>query len=181
MARLASLTADRNAPTNLSPEKHQKLMNDSTIIKLDQRNRRLTAKLRNMGFKPFNTAKGTEAGGPLYEKKREAQAKLNYFKIRMRTRIIEKARKRHFRTADIHAFNAQFGDSYTLRYLVNSKHQVPTAFNIREKSEIVRLAYHPTFDRSDIQDLAHRIKAIQARAVLCDRQKTQYRGRRKRD
>ena len=89
MARLASLTADLNAPMELTEEQKAEFRRHPNVIRLSNRNKALTAKLKSRGYKPISTAKGA----PLYEQKMKVQARLNSYKVRLRQSIIEKGRK----------------------------------------------------------------------------------------
>lgn len=79
MARLASLTADLNAPTKLLEGQIAEFCNHLKVIRLSNKNKALTAKLRSQGYVLMSTAKGT----PLYDQKMKAQARLNSFKFRL--------------------------------------------------------------------------------------------------
>lgn len=102
MARLASLTADASAPTELSSEQKTQLKQHPHMIRLGQRNKALTARIHNAGYKTVDDAIGTT----LYTKKKKAEARLNCTKIKLRSYMIAQARKRYFRTADTVAFDA---------------------------------------------------------------------------
>ncbi len=102
MARLASLTADASAPTELSEQKAE-LATYPKVIKLGQRNKALTERIRRAG-KTIKDAQGTS----LFQTKKKAEARLNSVKQRLRVKITAQARKRHFRTANTLAFNARF-------------------------------------------------------------------------
>lgn len=104
MARLASLTADTSAPTELSSEQTAELANHPKVIKLGQRNKDLTEQIRKARYRTVKDAHGTT----LHRKKKKAEARLNATKKRLRDKMVAKARKRHFRTADTLAFDAQF-------------------------------------------------------------------------
>ena len=102
MARLASLTADASAPTELSSEQKAKLAIHPRVIKLGQRNKALTERIRRAGYRAIKDAQGTS----LFKKKKRAEARLNAAKKRLRVDMIAQARKRHFRKADTIAFDA---------------------------------------------------------------------------
>ncbi len=76
VARLASLTADASAPTELSSEQRTKLSQHPKAIRLCQRNKALTTQIHAADYRPISTAKGT----CLFEKKKKAEARLNCLK-----------------------------------------------------------------------------------------------------
>ena len=59
MARLASLTADANAPRELSSEQNAKSIQNPQVIQLGQRNKALTAQDHAAGYKTICDAEGT--------------------------------------------------------------------------------------------------------------------------
>lgn len=74
------------------------------MVYLGQRNKALTARIHAAGYNTIGDAEGT----PLFNKKKKAETRLSYLKIKLRNHIIVQARKRHFRKADTLAFDAQF-------------------------------------------------------------------------
>ena len=87
MARFASLTADASAPTELSAEQQAKLTTHANLIKLDQRNKILTERIYRAGYRSVKDAQGTA----LFQKKKNAEARLNSTKKRLRVKMIEQA------------------------------------------------------------------------------------------
>ncbi len=173
MARLASLTADPDAPTKLSEGQIAEFRNHPKVIRLSNKNKALTAKLRSRGYVPMSTAKGT----PLYDQKMKAQARLNSFKFRLRHSMIEKVRKRHFRKADTIAFDSQFSASSAQKNPASDESAAPREYNIPERAEVVRWICQPAADLTDREIFTRRIRGIEALAALCRRQETQRRGR----
>jgi len=173
MARLASLTADPNAPMELSEAQKAEFRRHPNVIRLSNRNKALTAKLKLRGYKPISTAKGT----PLYEQKMKAQARLNSYKVRLRQSMIEMGRKRHFRKADTIAFDSQFSASLGQKLTVSDESAARRIYNIPERARVVRWICHPAAGLTDQEIFAQRIKGIEALAALCCRQETQRRGR----
>lgn len=169
MARLASLMADASAPTELSPGQKAKLSRHPEVIRLCQRNKALTARIHAAGYRPIGAAKGTR----LYEKKKTAEARLNCFKTRLRTDMMEKARKRHFRKADTIAFDAQFSGAQTSSLDVQPAG--PIQYQLPERAAVVRLTCTPSDGLTEQGKLTRRIEAITARAALCRRQETRRR------
>ncbi len=144
------------------------------MIRLGQRNKALTARIHNAGYKTVDDAIGIT----LYTKKKKAEARLNYTKIKLRSCIIAQARKWYFRTADTVAFDAQFSATTAAPTaapdILPAK---PIEYHIPERAEVVRLTCSPGDDLSDREQLRRRIEAIDARAALCYRRETQRRGR----
>ncbi len=174
MARLASLTADPSAPTELSSEQKTKLTQHPQVIHLSQRNKALTSQIHNAGYKNIGDAEGTT----LFQKKKKAAARLSCLKIKLRNHMIVQARKRHFRKADTLAFDAQFSAT-TADHTVatDTPPAKPIEYNIPERAEVVRLTCRPSDGLSDGKKLQRRIQAIEARAALCERRETQRRAR----
>lgn len=71
MARLASLTADASAPTELSFKQKAKLTQHSQVIQLSQRNKALTARIHAAGYETICDAEGTA----LFKKKKKTEAR----------------------------------------------------------------------------------------------------------
>ena len=91
--RLASLTANTSAPTDLSSEQKTNLNHHPTVIRLSQKNKALTFRIHAAGYKPISAARGTS----LFERKKKAKARLNCFRARLWSDLIEKARKQYSR------------------------------------------------------------------------------------
>ena len=167
MARLTSLTADTSTPNELSSEQRAKLSQHPKVIRLCQKNKALTTQIHAAGYRPISAAKGTR----LFEKKKKIEARLNNFKTRLRTDMIEKARKQHFRTADTVTFNSQFS---TVRAAQTSSEDAqrakPVSYHLPERAVVVWLTCQPADGLSDRAKLTRRIRGIEARAALCRRQ-----------
>ena len=177
MARLASLTADASAPTELSSDQRVKLSQHPQVIRLCQKNKALTTQIHAAGYRPISTAKGTS----LFEKKKKIEARLNCLKTRLRDHMIEKARKRHFREADTIAFDSQFSATGAARASSRDAPRVkPIEYDLPERAAVVRLTCTPTDSLTEQGKLTRRIKAIEARAALCHRQESRRRRRRPR-
>lgn len=174
MARLASLTADANAPTELSPEQKAKLAIHPKVTKLRQRNKALTERIRRAGYRAVKDVQGTS----LFKKKKRAQARLNATKKRLRVDMILQARTRHFRKADTITFDAQFSaEKVSYASARDKPHAKPSTYNIPERAEVVRLVCSPREGLTDRQRFRRRIEAIEVRTALCHRQEGQRRGR----
>jgi hypothetical protein len=170
-------TVDSNAPDKLSPEQKVKLNNHPTVIRLIRKSKDLTERLHGKGFRPISTAEGTAEGGYLYAKKKRAEARLNRFKTQQRSHMIVKARKQHFRKAPTMAFDSQFSNASTESFSDNLQPTKPIEYNIPERAEIVELVCKQAANLTDQEMFDRRIRAIEARAALCNRQEIQRRGR----
>jgi len=145
-ARLASLTADTSALTELSPEQKAKLAQHPPVIQLAQRNKALTARIHAAGYKTIGDAKGTF----LFQKKKKAERRLNCLKIKLREHTITQAQKRHFRKADTLTFDAQFSGAVAAHTTPQGTHHTqPIEYNILERAEVVRLTCRPSDGLSD--------------------------------
>ena len=174
MARLASLTADTSAPTELLSEQKAKLAVHFKVIKLCQRNKALTERLRVAEYKAVKNTQETS----LFKQKKRADTRLNTAKKRLRVDIIAQARKRHFRKTDIIAFDAQFSVKTTSHaFALDTLHAKPFTYNISERAEIVRSVCSSEENFTDKQKFQRRIKTIEIRTALCHRQKVQCCGR----
>ena len=174
MARLASLTADASAPTELSSEQKATLAVHPQVIKLGQRNKILMERIRRAGYRSITDAQGTT----LSQKKRKAEARLNSTKKRLRVKMIAQARKRHFRTADTLAFDAQFSAAAVVSPFTRDTQRIkPIVYNIPERAKVVQLVCSPGEGVSDREQFRRRIEAIEARTALCHRREAQRRGR----
>lgn len=174
MARLANLTADASAPTELSSEQKINLAQHPRVIHLSQRNKALTSRIHNAGYRNIGDAEGTT----LFQKKKRAEARLNCLKIKLRNHMLGQARKRHFRKADTLAFDAQFSAITAARTVApDTPPAKPIKYNIPERAEVVRLTCRPGDGLSAREKLRRRIQAIEARVALCDQRETQRRGR----
>jgi len=173
MARLASLTADPNAPTELSEEQKAEFRIHPKVLRLTNRNKALTAQLKSQGYRPISTAKGTL----LYNEKMKAQARLNSYKVRLRHSMIENGRKRHFRKADTIAFNSQFSASSDQKNPMNDEPAARRIYDIPERAGVVRWICQPAAGLTGQEIFAQRIRGIEALAALCRRQETRRRGR----
>lgn len=148
IARLASLTADTSAPTELLSEQKAKLAIYPKVTKLGQRIIALTERIRRGGYRAVMDTQGTS----LFKKKKRAEARLNTTKKRLRVYIIVQARKRHFRKADTIIFDAQFS-AEKVSYV--SARDIPYiksfTYNIPERAEVVRLVCSPGEGLTDQQ------------------------------
>lgn len=154
MARLASLTADASAPTKLSSKQTTKLRQHSRVVKLSQRNKALTSKIHNVGYKTINDAEGTT----LYQEKKKIEAQLSCLKVKLRNHFIVQSHKRHFRKTDTQAFDAQFSVIKvppTIELDIHSTTSIE--YNILERAKVVRLTCGPANDLSDREKLRRRL------------------------
>jgi hypothetical protein len=65
MARQVTLTADPQAPLDLTPEQKQKVAKNERVLQLTQKNEEINAEIRASGFGSTRAAQGT----PLHRKK----------------------------------------------------------------------------------------------------------------
>ena len=168
MARLASLDADANAPSNLSKEQITQLSTHPKVVRLSKKNKALSTKLRLQGYIPMSTAKGTK----LYDRKVKTQNRLNSLKVRLRDAMKANARKRHFRKADTITFESQFSNHSTQKLPVGDKPMRPREYDIPERAEVVQWICQPVASLTDRELLKRRIKGIEAMAAMCRRQET---------
>ncbi len=87
MIRLVSLTVDFNASMKLSKKQKAEFRRHFNVIRLSNRNKTLTVKLKSQDYKLINIAKETS----LYEQKMKVQARLNSYKVRLQQFMIEKS------------------------------------------------------------------------------------------
>ncbi len=171
MGRLASLTADASAPTELSSEQKAKLAAHTKVIKLGQRNKALTGRIHRAGYRAVKGARGTA----LFQKKKKVEARLNSMKKGLRVKMIAQARKRHFRTADTLAFDAQFSRAAVSSTPTrDTQHDQPIVYNIPERAKVVQLICSPGEALSDREQFRRRIQAIEARTALCHRRNARF-------
>ena len=174
VTRLASLTADASAPTELSLEQKSDLAIHPEVVKLSQRNKTTTQEIHRVGFKNITYARGTT----LFRKKKKAEAHLNRTKKRLRDKMIEQAWKRHFRTADTQAFDAQFSATAASKISIRTTQLAKPIFcNIPERAAVVQLVCRHTGSLSDNAQFRRRIQTIEAQTALCRRREAQRRGR----
>ena len=89
--------------------------------------------------------------------------------------MLDKARKRHFRTADTATLEAQFADASLAASDEDVKPPEPLQYDIPERGDIVRLTCELIADLSDHEKHTRRIETLQARVALCGRQKSRRR------
>ena len=106
LARRMTLTADPTAPTRLSAEMSTKLNINKIVVRLRQRNRALTKKLRDK----YRFVRLVPPDDPRLQDKKSICAALRREKSNRRNRILEKARRRHVRTAETVTLEAQFAE-----------------------------------------------------------------------
>ena len=173
LARLMTLSVDPNAPTKLSPEMSAKVANSKRVIQLTRESKELTEKIRDR----YGFVRHTPANDPLRQAKKKVEAALHREKNNRRNRLLEKARKRHFRNADTNIIETQFADSSMTTSDENVKPPAPLQYDIAERGDIVRLTCEPTTDLTDHGKHVRRLETLQARVALCHRQETRHRAR----
>ncbi len=148
MTRLASLIVDANAPMRLSFEQKIMLKQHSQVIQFDQRNKALTSRIHNTGYKSIGDVEETT----LFQKKRKIEARLSCLKIKLRNHMIVQARKRHFRKANTLVFDAQF-----FAIALDTQLAKSIEYNILERAEVVRLTCTPSDGLSARDKLRRRL------------------------
>lgn len=122
LARLMTLTVDPNAPTKLSPELSKKLSNSKRVVQLGRESKALTERLK----KKYRFVRYAPPNDPWLKSKKQVDAALHREKTNRRNRMLEKARKRHFRNADTSILEAQFANSSTTTSDEDVKPPVPS-------------------------------------------------------
>jgi len=173
LARLMTLTIDPSAPTRLSNELLKKLANSKRVIRLSNQSKSLTEKLR-MKYGFIRLALWND---PWLKEKKNVDAALHREKTNRRNRMLDKARKRHFRNADTATIEAQFADASISAPNEDVKPVRPLKYNFPERALVVRLTCEPVADLTDHEKHIRRIEAVRARAALCIRQESQRRGK----
>ncbi len=92
-----TLTVDPNAPTHLSPELSKKVANRKRVLQLSRESKELTQKLKDK----YDLVRCAPANEPWLRTKQQVDAALHREKNNRRNRLLEKARKRHFRNANL--------------------------------------------------------------------------------
>jgi len=139
LARLMTLTVNPNAPTKLSPELSQKVASGKRVLQLSHESKALTEKIK----RKYDVVRRAPPDDPLVTAKKQMDAALHREKNNRRNRLLEKARKRHFRNADTSILEAQFGDSYATTSDEDVKPPAPRQYDVAERGEIVRLTCEP--------------------------------------
>jgi len=168
-----TLTVDPSAPTGLSDELSKKLANSKRVVRLSSKSKRLTAKIRAK----YGPVKNAPREDPWVKKKKDVDAALHRERTNRRSRMVDKARKRHFRNADTDTLEAQFADTAISASAKDAELTRPLKYNIPERDVVIRLTCEPVTDLTDREKHVRSIEAIKARAALCRRQESQRRGR----
>ena len=168
MARHVGLTADPNAPIELSEDQKNALRRHPKVVRLQQKAQQLAAKLRAQGYRPIKTAEGT----PLYNEQRKAQKQLDSLKVRLRNKTKDKARQKWFRNADTIAFDAQFLEARPTPDRSPDKAKPSRKYSIPERAEVLQWIDQAPANATEQEQLSRRIKGIEAMARLCRRQET---------
>lgn len=168
-----TLTIDPNAPTKLSPELSKKLANSKRVVQLGRESKALIERLK----KKYSFVRHAPPDDPLLKAKKQTDAALHREKTNRRDRMLEKARKRHFRNADTIALEAQFAGSCNTVSEEDVKPPAPLQYDIPERGDIVRLTCEPIANLTDHEKHTQRLETLQARITLCNRQESRHRGR----
>jgi hypothetical protein len=132
----------------------------------------LTKEIRQRGYKSVPDAKGTE----IYEEKMKAVSAVNCHKTDMRTVLLAKARKRHFRNADTDEFNRQFGDIASHESLKEASRE-PPVHRIPERNQIIELICTPMEGLTLDEQFTRQCTGIKIWIRLQDRQESQRLGK----
>ena len=174
LARLMTLTADRNAPTRYSDKESRKIACNRVVKRLSERTRGLTAELR----KKYNFVNNAPRADPAMQEKLSTDAALHTLKENLRNKYLTQDRKRYFRNADTLTLEAQFREGCNSTSVVGEAPLVgPTKYNIAERGWLVDLICDLVGDLTDKERHARRVSAITHRAALCGRQESGRRNR----
>jgi hypothetical protein len=138
IVRQLGLDADDTAPLDLTDEQKYRIRNHPKTIRLSQESKELTRMMRQSGYRSWSDAEGTE----LYAEKMKAVSALNCHKTYMRTELLAKAWKKHFRTADTDEFNRQFRDEADNKALRETP-RAPLVHWIPERNQLIGLICTP--------------------------------------
>ena len=97
----------------------------------------------------YDIVKRAPPYNPLVKTKKQVDTALHREKNNRRNRLLEKARKRHFRNADTSILKAQFSDSYIIGSDEDIKPPAPRQYDIAKRGEIVRLTCDPILNPTD--------------------------------
>ncbi len=168
-----TLTVDPNVPIKLSPELSKKVVSGKRMLQLSRESKELTQKLKDK----YDFVRCAPANEPWLRTKKQVDATLHREKNNRRNRLLEKARKRHFRNADTSILEAQFPDPFIIASDEDIKPSAPRQYDIPERGEIVRLTCEPISNSTDLRKHAQRLETIRARVALCGRQESRHRAR----
>lgn len=97
-------------------------------------------------------------------------------KNNQRYRLLQKARKRHFRNANTSILEAQFAEPSITTSDEDIKPPAPRQYGISERGDIIRLTCEPIADSADHGTHAQRLETIRVRVALCGRQESRHRA-----
>ena len=99
---------DPNAPSKLSPELSQRVVNGQRVLHLSRESETLTEQIK----RKYDIVRRAAPDGLLVKTKKQVDAAFYREKNNRRNRFFEKAQKRHFRNADTSILQAHFRDPY---------------------------------------------------------------------
>ncbi|OJD20620.1 hypothetical protein ACJ73_08044 [Blastomyces percursus] len=170
------LSADITAPIELTDEQKHRITTDSKIQRLAERNRTLTQMIRKAGYPSVPASYGT----PLYWRKMKVESKLNRKKLRLRTKLLATAQRKHFRTTDTDDFNRQIHGNQADAD-VAAPPPPPPKLQIPERREFVQLACTIGMELTEEDLFARLCESITICVRLQARKEPQRRGRHKKE
>ena len=171
LARLMTLTVDLNAPNKLSEELSKKLANSKRVVQPSHTSRALTNKLKQT----YRFLRLALPNDPWLQEKKQVDTALHREKVNRRNRMLDKARRRHFRNADTATLEAQFTDASLAASDKEVKPPAPPQYDIPERGEVVRSTCELIADLTDHEKHARRVETLRARVTLCGRQESRRR------
>ncbi|KAI9709018.1 MAG: hypothetical protein M1828_002552 [Chrysothrix sp. TS-e1954] len=159
-----SLTVNPDAPTELTEEEKKTLQNHPTISRLRR---------KRDAIKVAADTASSELRKDLLKKKGLAEASLQAAKVRLRGKILQRARQQFFRNADTYDIDVQLGNmAKDTEYLAPLSTPV---YQTKERARVVKLLAESDEGLSDERRLRLRIDFVQNMKALCDRKEARCR------
>ncbi len=173
LVRLMTLTVDSSASIELFDELSKKLANSKWVIHLSSKSKRLIVKIRVK----YELMKHASRENSWVKKKKDVDAALHREKTNRRSRMIDKARKRHFRNVDTDTLEAQFADIAISASVKDVELTRSLKYNISKRDVVIRLICESVIDLTDREKHVRSIEIIKVRAALCRQQESQRRDK----